>query len=198
MLPRFFHSSFCSGVQSIHLVLGGVKETSPAMGEGLVDCAEASWVYTFKSGYIISLKGPLRAHVVVVPNPPNGSALRTHSLKFHYIEFSSNHYEKFLDVNVIIGRRTLGPPVALAAPEQGKSAQGQGQDLQPSPSTGRPEDHYIGIENAKLPPEPVNAFGIPQATMRCLEVTALPPYSRPLSVTDSLSSPDSWPRVSRR
>lgn len=35
------------------------------------------------------------------------------------------------------------------------------------------EEPRVGIDQASIPGEPVNAFGIPQATMRCLEVRCL-------------------------
>ena len=40
----------------------------------------------------------------------------------------------------------------------------------PSEDPNRAEEPRYLIERAIIPTEPINAFGIPQATMRCLEV----------------------------
>ncbi|KAG8905274.1 hypothetical protein FRB99_000344 [Tulasnella sp. 403] len=120
-LPRFFFSSFCSGVVSIHLTLNNVRESSPAAGEGVVDCPNASFTYTFDSGYIVVLRGPLRAHIILVPSPPEPTTPSTsphqppqslrHTLKFSYFEFSSKQVSKSLDLGAIKGIRVPLPPM---------------------------------------------------------------------------------------
>ncbi|KAG9015729.1 hypothetical protein FRB93_012293 [Tulasnella sp. JGI-2019a] len=113
-LPRFFLSSWCSGVQSISLGLNGVHESCPAPGEGLVECQSASFTYTFDTGYIVTLIGLLRVHILLVPNDNsaqannvNGSDGAPHKLKFSYFEFTSKKVNKSLSVGAIKGTRTL-------------------------------------------------------------------------------------------
>lgn len=114
-MPRFFLSSWCSGVQSISLGLNGVVETSPAPGEGLVECTNASFTYTFDTGYNVQLTGLLRVHILLVPNTPpaptNGTEgappTPAHKLKFSYFEFTSKKVTKSLAVTAIKGNRML-------------------------------------------------------------------------------------------
>ncbi|KAG8950947.1 hypothetical protein FRC04_007011 [Tulasnella sp. 424] len=219
-LPRFFFSSFCSGVTSIHLTLNAVRESCPAPGEGIVDCTNASFTYTFDSGYVVVLSGPLRAHIYLVPDmasqstdgpspqphPRQGQAGPSHSLKFNYIEFTSKKVSKTIDPNAVKGPRILvpsppssevwieaenpmgvmngmvggGTPVNNLA--NGHESTGSGASSPPTlvggsrtassakTTIGGPGERGWLIERAFLPAEPVNAFGIPESTMRILEL----------------------------
>ncbi|KDQ12686.1 hypothetical protein BOTBODRAFT_633671 [Botryobasidium botryosum FD-172 SS1] len=168
-LPRFYFSSFCAGVTSIHLTLNGARESSHAPGEALIECTAATWTYTFANGYVITLMGPLRAHVVVVPQPPTLHGPQLHSLKFSYVEFSSSRFTKTFNIDAIEGTRSLGPISPSGSPHAPNTSgpQASPNGMQPKKN----EEYHVLIDRAVLPPEPVNAFGIPQATMRCLEVS---------------------------
>lgn len=175
------------------LSLDGARERVVGSNQAIVQCVSAMWTYRYHNGYIVTLRGPFTAYVSVIPNatqngapaqsvPPSGF-----TLKIDHIQFDSNVYEKHVAVDVIGGNRldsnktpqvrngptpsptmngAAGPPPPLPPPHP----------PQPPPSQagqrdeGGWEDHRITYERAYIPTEPVNAFGIPQATMRCLEV----------------------------
>ena len=67
-----------------------------------------------------------------------------------------------------MGVRMFESPQARHAntPTPGLSAQAQAQ----ADEDRKWEEPRVLIERAAIPGEPVNAFGIPQATMRCLEL----------------------------
>lgn len=119
-----------------------------------VECSEAVWTYRYFNGYIVTLRGVLNARLVQVPSlQPNSPPV----LKFESLTFDSNKHEKFLKVESIV----RDPPKTPRMKNE-------------SPVMGAPKDEEkIVIERATIPAEPVNAFGIPQATMRCLEVPSL-------------------------
>ncbi|KAG8950948.1 hypothetical protein FRC04_007012 [Tulasnella sp. 424] len=219
-LPRFFFSSFCSGVTSIHLTLNAVRESCPAPGESIVDCTNASFTYTFDSGYVVVLSGPLRAHIYIVPNqasqstdrpshqphPEQGQPGPGHSLKFNYIEFTSKKVSKTIDPNAIKGPRMLLPfpassgvwieaesPMSVMngmmggdtpvnSLVNGHESTGSGESSSPTLVSGSrtassantlmggPGERGWVMERVFLPAEPVNAFGIPESTMRILEL----------------------------
>ncbi|KAF9518431.1 hypothetical protein BS47DRAFT_1289760, partial [Hydnum rufescens UP504] len=196
--PRFFFTSYNSGVKSITLTLDGVTEHVIAAGEGKVDCQEASWMFTFDTGYVITLRGPLHAIIHVVPAiNPLPSPAPAHSLKFQRMVFSSNKLEKHIDLDAVIGDRKPGLPMNRR-PHLPNGINGSTAMPSPTLSAGVPyppgdpraETRWIVIDNAQLPADPVNAFGIPEATMRSLEVSQqshFPPRDtgRKLTAVDS-------------
>lgn len=114
-LPRFFLSSWCSGVQSISLSLNGVQEIQTGPSEAVVECMSASFTYNFDSGYVVTLSGQLRVHVVSVPHTPlkpanpNEPQSVENRLKFNWMEFISRKVSKSIAVASIIGTRPYGP-----------------------------------------------------------------------------------------
>ncbi|KIO25000.1 hypothetical protein M407DRAFT_76275 [Tulasnella calospora MUT 4182] len=212
-LPRFFFSSFVSGVTSIHITLNAVRESCPAPGEGIIECANASFTYTFDTGYVVVLSGPLRAHIYLVPNPApqstdgpspqpqlgQGQPGPGHTLKFNFIEFTSKRVSKTIDPNAVKGPRMqtqglswsdgespmgmvngmMGGDTPINSFVNGHDSTGTGASSSPTmvgSSTGatmggnQERERGWWIEKAFLPAEPVNAFGIPESTMRVLEV----------------------------
>ncbi|KDQ65091.1 hypothetical protein JAAARDRAFT_247815 [Jaapia argillacea MUCL 33604] len=167
ILPRFFLVTHQSGVKSMNLSLDGARERIYAPGHAVVECVSAVWTYKYTNGYTITLRGPLTAHVLIVPNssqPPTSTAQAQPpwSLKFDQIQFDANFHDKYISLEAIQGPHITETPRLRNAAVNG------------TPSDDKKyEEPRIIIDRAVIPGEPVNAFGIPQATMRCLEVCIL-------------------------
>ncbi|KAI0289515.1 LIM-domain binding protein-domain-containing protein [Russula brevipes] len=190
VLPRFFLVTSQSGVKSMTLSLDGARERGIRPNQAVVQCVSAMWTYRYHNGYTVTLRGPFTAYVSVTANATQGGAPAqsvppsTFTLKIDHIQFDSNVYEKHVAVDVIGGNRldTSKTPQVRNAPTPSPTINGAGvsplppQPPQPPPTqTGQRDDERweeprITYERAFIPAEPVNAFGIPQATMRCLEV----------------------------
>ena len=110
-----------------------------------------------------------------------------YSYKFENITFNSRMHDKAIRVEKIVGQR--GEPIPRKSPkmkhEDGStttmSSSGSSSALNGAGtgtgagagSAGHDDDETCNvqiIERAEIPQEPINTFGIPQATMRCLEV----------------------------
>lgn len=190
VLPRFFLVTSQSGVKSMTLSLDGARERVVGPNHAVVQCVSAMWTYRYHNGYTVTLRGPFTAHVFVIPNTTqNGATAQSapHSpflLKIDHIQFDSNLYEKHVAVDVIGGNRLDAnkTPQVRNAPTPSPTMNGVGvppplpQPPQPPPAQAgqrddeRWEEPRITYDRAFIPAEPVNAFGIPQATMRCLEL----------------------------
>jgi hypothetical protein len=176
------------------LSLDGARERVVGPNQAVVQCVSAMWTYRYRNGYTVTLRGPFAAHVVVTPNPTqNGATAQsvpptTFILKIDHISFDSNLYEKHVAVDVIGGNRLDAnkTPQVRNAPTPSPTINGAAVLSAPPPQAPQPpqppprqvsqrdderwEEPRITFERATIPAEPVNAFGIPQATMRCLEV----------------------------
>ena len=191
VLPRFFLVTSQSGVKSMTLSLDGARERAVGPNQAIVQCVSAMWTYRYRNGYTVTLRGPFTAHVVVTPSATQSGASAQsappapYMLKIDHIQFDSNLYEKHVAVDVIGGNRLdpNKPPLGRNAPTPSPTINGASvppaapsQPSQPPPLQAgqrddeRWEEPRITYERATIPAEPVNAFGIPQATMRCLEV----------------------------
>jgi hypothetical protein len=210
VLPRFFLVTSQSGVKSMTLSLDGARERVVGPNHAVVQCVSAMWTYRYNNGYTVTLRGPFTAHVFVIPNTTqNGATAQsaTHSpflLKIDHIQFDSNLYEKHVAVDVIGGNRLDAnkTPQVRNAPTPSPIMNGVGAPPPPLPQPPPPpptqagqrdderwEEPRITYDRAFIPAEPVNAFGIPQATMRCLELaesvaqmTDLMQYSHDINV----------------
>ena len=157
-LPLFFLVTSQSGVKSMTLSLDGAHERVVGPNCAIVQCVSAMWTYRYHNGYTVTLRGPFTASVTVTGNETlDGTEARTASatpsafmLKFNHIQFDSNVYEKRVAVDVIGGNRL------------------DTNNIPQFRNASTPMS--IIYERAYIPVDPVNAFGIPQATMRCLEV----------------------------
>lgn len=127
------------------LSLDGAQESMSPHGHSVVECIGAAWAYRYDNGYTVTLRGPLTAHVVVAPPAPGStpSANDPALLKFEKLQFDANSHDKYVAVESILGSRRT-----------------RWEDDGPR----------LLIERGSLPGELVNPFGIPQASMRCLEV----------------------------
>ncbi|KAF8075901.1 LIM-domain binding protein-domain-containing protein [Lyophyllum atratum] len=179
ILPRFFLVTTQSGVKSMTLSLDGARERQYGPGHSVVECVTAIWTYKYNNGYTVTLRGPLTVHVVVTSaNPPGAArnaAPRDFVLKFEDFQFDANFHDKYIALESIVGPRTMGSPKTprvrnTATPmANGTSSTSQQQQLQLEEDK-KWEEPRVTIDAATIPGEPVNAFGIPQATMRCLEL----------------------------
>lgn len=133
--------------------IDGARERVVNHQYSVVECTGATWTFKYNNGYIVILRGPLTAHVYALQTRDPAQPWKW---KFFSLLFDSNTHEKYVSIEAIEGIR-LGP----SSPQL---ADGHDEDDR------RFDEPRISIRDAKLPPEPVNAFGIPQATMRCLEV----------------------------
>ncbi|CDO74192.1 hypothetical protein BN946_scf185043.g244 [Trametes cinnabarina] len=164
ILPRFFLVTSQSGVKSMSISLDGGRERLVTATHALVECANAAWTFQYQNGYHITLRGPLSADVVVQPHPPSPpGSVSTYTLKLERLQFDAFYHDKFIALDAIGGERIAESPRGMP-PSPGGAANGQAEDPHRFD-----EARYI-IEHAVVPAEPINAFGIPQATMRCLEL----------------------------
>ena len=161
-----------SGVKSMTLSLDGARERLFAQHHAIVECVSAVWTYKYNNGYTVTLRGPLTVHVLIVPITNSAQHQQSaFTLRFDHLQFDAHTHEKFISLDGIAGQRAIETPKTPRvrnAPTPSPNGASVGQ---------REEDRQwdeprILIDNASIPGEPVNAFGIPQATMRCLEVRA--------------------------
>ncbi|KAJ8086059.1 hypothetical protein PM082_004878 [Marasmius tenuissimus] len=173
-----------SGVKSMTLTLDGARERLFDYGHAIVECVSAVWTYKYNNGYTVLLKGPMTVHVVITTAQPAASGHHPHHqlggnyhLKFENFEFEAKSHEKFIALDSIGGTRSNESPKLARL--------GSGRHLMNGMSVPGPMDSVMDqddeerrweeprtvIERGTLPGEPVNAFGIPQATMRCLELS---------------------------
>lgn len=201
------------------LSLDGAQERVVRPNQAAVRCVSAMWTYRYHNGYTVTLRGPFTAYVSVIPNATqNGAPAQSVSpssltLKIDHIQFDSNVYEKHVAVDVIGGNRLDNnkTPQVRNGPTPSPTMNGAGGPPLPPPPPHPPqplppqigqrdeggwEDHRITYERAYIPTEPVNAFGIPQATMRCLEVR--PPNLDLSSGSNLFCDLPSWQKVSRK
>ena len=137
------------------LSLDGAHESVVGPNCAIVQCASAMWTYRYHNGYTVTLRGPFTASVAVIRNETlDGTEARTapptFMLKLDHIQFDLNVFEKRVALDVIGGHQ-LDTNNVLQLRDSS------------TPTS-------IIYERAFIPADPVNAFGIPQATMRYLEV----------------------------
>lgn len=181
ILPRFFLVTTQSGVRSMTLSLDGARERLQTAGHAIVECVGAVWTYRYTNGYTVTLRGPLTAHVVAtLKSPPGNNKDADVILKFDELQFDANFHDKFIALESVLGSRSIenfpvpATPMMLTAPSP--SSVGVGHTTlalsarQQMEEERRWEEPRVLIDHASIPGEPINAFGIPQATMRCLEL----------------------------
>lgn len=144
ILPRFFLVTTQSGVKSMSLSLDGVRESMINPVLAVVDCPNAVWTYKYNNGYTVALRGSLTTHILATPMPNTPRYL----LRFEDFQFDANFHDINIPLELVLDTNMAEP----SAPW-----------VQNDPS----------LINVSIPGNPVNAFGIPQATMRCLEVSSI-------------------------
>ncbi|EKM59536.1 uncharacterized protein PHACADRAFT_250104 [Phanerochaete carnosa HHB-10118-sp] len=163
ILPRFFLVTVQSGVTAINFSLSGATELRVADNPMVckVEIPRAAWTFTYANGYTVTLKGPLTAHMRIHPGAFDYTRRQQlvqpgYALQFEHFQFDGEIIEKSLSLNI------LAPPRTSESPSSG-TGQLENEDE-------RRDEPRNYIEHMFIPVEPVNAFGIPQATMRCLEL----------------------------
>ncbi|KAF9232040.1 LIM-domain binding protein [Melanogaster broomeanus] len=172
VLPRFFLATMQSGVKSMTLSLDGAHERSVSQHHGIVECPSAVWTYKYTNGYVVTLCGPLTVHVVVTPVPNPAQPLMTpFRLKFERFQFDVDTHEKSISLDSIIGARIVeSPQTPLVRNVPILSLHGTSSSQRGAKEDRQWDDPCALTDHASIPSEPVNAFGIPQDTMRYLEV----------------------------
>jgi hypothetical protein len=150
----------------------------------------ASWTSKYQNGYVVVLKGPLLASLVLVPVATPGPAVANQpqslSWRMDHLSFDALSCEKSVLIETVVGpsgsqdARFGGPDAALP----GTPVTGMTNGSAPSREDDDPTPVPVKIEHAWVPGDPCNAFGIPQATMRCLEVCV-----------DAVPRPDTKPQL---
>ncbi|KAG7096572.1 hypothetical protein E1B28_003992 [Marasmius oreades] len=183
VLPRFFLVTAQSGVKSMTLTLDGARERIYDYGHAVVECVSAIWTYRFSNGYTVALKGPMTVHVVLTAAQPPNAGGNPHQagghyyLKFENFEFEARSHEKYIALEAIIGLRSVESPKMARGGSGRHSVNGMPTSgsmdsvVDQQDEDKKWEEPRITIERGIIPGEPVNAFGIPQATMRCLELS---------------------------
>jgi hypothetical protein len=174
-MPRFFLVTTQSGVKSMSLTLDGARERMVAPGQAMVECISAVWTYKYNNGYTVTLRGPLICYVVLcpsnVPNVTSNGSQQTpqasYALKIETLQFDANAHDKYISLDFIMGQRVMESP---QTPRTRNALTPTANGTTTREDEKKSEEPRIIIERASIPGEPVNAFGIPQATMRCLEV----------------------------
>lgn len=155
------------------LSLDGARERLIAQHHAVVECVSAVWTYKYNNGYTVTLRGPLTVHVIIVPlTSPAQPQQPPFTLRFNQLQFDAHTHEKFISLDGIAGQRTVETPKtprSRNAPTPSPNGASVGQREEDR----QWDDPRILIDHASIPGEPVNAFGIPQATMRCLEVRTI-------------------------
>jgi hypothetical protein len=157
------------------LSLDGARERLVSHGHAVVECVTALWTYKYSNGYTVTLRGPLTCHVIVGPPSTPGTGIptqpaqQTYSLKIENLQFDANLHDKYICIDSVMGQRMMESP-KTPRPRHALTPTANGTDAQRAEEDRKWEEPRIFIERACIPGEPVNAFGIPQATMRCLEV----------------------------
>lgn len=161
------------------LTLDGVRERMYAQGHSVVECVNATWTFKYASGWTVALRGPLTVHVLTqsvprdsaAPSPSANAPRQDFTLKFDDFQFDANTHDKCVSIDAIIGNRMSPSEVPRLLTMGGDSMPGQQPSIQSEDDEDRRWDEpKTVIQHAQIPGEPVNAFGIPQATMRCLEL----------------------------
>lgn len=163
-----------SGVKSQTITIDGARERLINPSRAIVECANAAWTFRYTNGYSITLRGPFTAEIIVQPgvNPPQPRApgmppiALNYDLMFERLQFDAFFHDKFIACDSIIGERIPDSPRIMPSP----TGNPNGADEAGRYDTSRYEEPRYLIDHAVIPAEPINAFGIPQATMRCLEV----------------------------
>ncbi|TFK56243.1 hypothetical protein OE88DRAFT_1652902 [Heliocybe sulcata] len=158
ILPRFFLVTHQSGVKAMQIAMDGARERLVNHTSAMVESQSATWSFRYGSGYIVTLRGVMLVVVSCAPGPANMP-----SYKIEQISFDAHFHDKVISLEYLFLNRMVMPNESPKTPRSRPPNQ-QREDER------RIEDGIMVIDRQAMPPEPVNAFGIPQATMRCLEL----------------------------
>lgn len=157
------------------LSLDGARERLVSHHHAVIECVTAAWTCKYTNGYTVTLRGPLTAHIVLVQqNTHSQGAPSQYSLKFKNLEFTANSHDKSISVDSISimdhGNSESSSPKTPRT-RNASTPTTNGSAIQTKVEDDKKwEEPRVIYDHVSIPGEPVNAFGIPQATMRCLEV----------------------------
>jgi hypothetical protein len=162
-------SSCQSGVSSVSLMLDGARERSVNLGTSIIESPTAQWVWRYYDGHVITLCGTFSCQLSAYSVPSDGLP---YTLKIDSMSFDSTWHERMIILDAIHGTRGVEniqktPTTIHGSPDNLSSSSTKSENHDWSPFEAEPR---VAIDHAVLPAEPINAFGIPQASMRCLEV----------------------------
>src|SRR6266540_2223501 len=126
ILPRFFLVTTQSGVKSMNLSLDSARERIYESGHTIVECPGASWTYRYRNGYMVTLRGPLTAHVIATSWSPPGSNSDS-MYKFDEFSFEADFHDKYIALESILGARSIEnipPPTPMMMTAPSLSVQG--------------------------------------------------------------------------
>ncbi|ODQ56339.1 hypothetical protein SAICODRAFT_28550 [Saitoella complicata NRRL Y-17804] len=141
VLPRYYCTTYESGVKRIQLILEDPSEHSTNNNGYYVECSRASIVYWFATGCQVVATGNLRVYF---------GAYQT-GIKIEAFEFLTNHHEEFVPM-----RPRQSPRVPGASPN--------------SPPVKSEENDRDPRTTVSAPESAINEFGVTLKTMRCLEI----------------------------
>jgi hypothetical protein len=152
-----------------------------------VNCDNATWKWRFKNGFMVEMRGALVACWAIrgkdrsveqhfEPRTPRDKETNF-VLKLQHLRFDSDYHEKYFSTSSVACDRDPEPmlPPAMPAPRvRGPNPyQDSIQRRQADDRAFQESNKRVIFHQAILPTEPVNHFGVPQGTMRCLEVSAI-------------------------
>ncbi|KAI0346946.1 hypothetical protein BDW22DRAFT_1425038 [Trametopsis cervina] len=173
ILPRFFLVTAQSGVKCMTLSLDGARERQAGPTHGVVECIMAVWTYKYHNGWTVTLRGPMTAHVLAIPNVPSPNpsyAPGTYTLKFDQLQFDAQTFEKLITAERLAPNFPNSPGMPSVPLPAGEAPTSQTESVVTMDSSRPYEDPRWKVDRVMLPMIPINGFGIPQATMRCLEL----------------------------
>lgn len=164
-----------SGVRSMNLILDGARERPLCFGTSAIECPDAQWVWRYYDGHVVVLRGAFSCQITAFfNNKPEGDQ-PPYTLKFDSMNFDATTRERMILLDAIQGTRS----VENVQKTPSTTTQGSPDNASP-PSVNTTKDDVerlsdaeprVLIDHALLPADPIGLFGIPQAAMRCLEVS---------------------------
>jgi len=148
------------------LLLDGTTERPGPRQTLIVDCSNASFIFRYASGFVVTLRGHLSGtlgfvRVVNLPNP---------SLRFELLQFEAKSHDKH---QPFVGKPPSDGASATLNGATGMKSEGD-DDMglnamgKPKPSPASGSEGGADVETVFV--DPVNSFGIPHPAMRCLEL----------------------------
>lgn len=152
-----------------------------------VSCDVATWTWRFRNGFMVTMRGPLQARIFFRARTgadPPFEKQSPHQKESPYVTrlqgfmFDARQHDKFISLESIRGPRMQeSMPTPAPTPRMRNQSNPYADSVQRRLADERIHrsndfEQRTVIERGSMPSEPVNHFGIPQATMRCLEVSA--------------------------
>lgn len=171
ILPRFFLVTHQSGVKAMSINMEGANERLYNYQASVVESPAASWTFRYTNGYVVTLRGALSVVVSFQAQPSQHSNGTNTFYKLETITFDAWWHDKAISLENLLLNRVMvpgdSPKTPRSRPPHTPNASVAAQQRE---EERRNDDGIVTIDRLAIPPEPVNAFGIPQATMRCLEL----------------------------